>query len=159
MRARFKTIQNRTVLMKVTLFLSLCLCVLCGHSSAQDWKTVHDGVEYAEVTREISGLKVSMNLLRLDLTQVRLDVHHAIDAAIGTEKTSSIAARHGAVAAINAGFFRLDSSIWAGDAAGVLRIDGRLLSESNNSRVAIGITNDLDNTRVQFGHVTTSIEI
>ena len=85
------------------LVFSLCaLCVLCGQVFAQDWKTLKDGIEYAEVTKEISGLKVNMNLLRLDLTKVRLDVHHAMDAAIGTEKTSSIATRHGAFAAINA---------------------------------------------------------
>src|SRR5436190_14687542 len=102
-------------------------CILCISISGQEWKTVHDGVEYAEVTKEISGLKVNMNLLRLDLTKVRLDVHHAMDAAIGTEKTSSIATRHGAFAAINAGFFRLDTSIWAGDSAGILKIDGRVL--------------------------------
>src|SRR5260221_13601962 len=88
-----------------SLFLYLCvLCVLCVSISAQDWKTLKPGIEYAEVTKEISGLKVNMNLLRLDLTKVRLDVHHAMDAAIGTEKTSSIATRHGAFAAINAGF-------------------------------------------------------
>ena len=78
------------------------------------------GVEYAKISREISGLNVNFNLLRLDLTKVRLDVVHATDSAIGTEKTSSIATRHGAVAAINSGFFRLDTTIWAGDAAGTL---------------------------------------
>jgi hypothetical protein len=31
--------------------------------------------------------------------------------------------RHGAAAAINAGFFRLDNSVFAGDAAGILMID------------------------------------
>lgn len=58
------------------------LCVLCGEITAQEWKTVNDGIEYAEVTSEIGGLKVNMNLLRLDLTKVRLDVVHAMDAAI-----------------------------------------------------------------------------
>src|SRR2546421_11007683 len=98
------------------LFCALCvLCVLCVfvvHLPAQDWKTLKPGIEYAEITREISGLKVNMNLLRLDLTKVRLDVVHAMDAAIGTEMTSSIASRHNAFAAINAGFFRLDTSQW-----------------------------------------------
>lgn len=131
-----------TSLIKCPLFLLLCvLCVLCVSISAQDWKTVRDGIEYAEVTRKISGLKVNMNLLRLDLTKVRLDVVHAMDAAIGTEKTSSIAARHGAFAAINAGFFRLDTSIFAGDAAGALQIDGRMWSESANDRVGLIINN------------------
>jgi len=109
---------------------------------SQDFKTVHDGVEYAEVTKEISGLKVNMNLLRLDLTKVRLDVVHAMDEAIGVEKTSSIASRHGALAAINAGFFRLDNSLYAGDAAGALTIDGIDYSESYADRIALFIMND-----------------
>lgn len=132
------TLSNSVFARTRVLVLSLCvLCGLCISTFAQDFKTVRDGVEYAEVTREISGLKVNINLLLLDLTKVRLDVHHAMDAAIGTEKTSSIATRHGAAAAINAGFFRLDKSIFAGDAAGLLMIDGKLLSEPTLDRTAI----------------------
>jgi exopolysaccharide biosynthesis protein len=134
-------------------------CVLCGQSLAQDWKTVHDGVEYAQVEKEISGLKVKMNLLRLDLKRVRLDVHHALDKAIGLETTSSIATRHGGVAAINSGFFRLDKSEFAGDAAGVLVIDRRLLSESTNNRVAVGIINRKRQTEVYFGHNDLDIDL
>ena len=126
---------------------------------AQDFKTVQDGIEYAEFQREIGGLPVRMNLLRLDLTKVRLDVVHAMDAAIGVEKTSSIAARHGAFAAINAGFFRLDNSIFAGDASGVLQIDGKLLSESHNNRIALGITNKRKKTSVVFGRLNTNLWI
>ncbi|PYS91661.1 MAG: hypothetical protein DMF62_02070 [Acidobacteria bacterium] len=125
-------------------------CILCISISGQEWKTVHDGVEYAEVTREISGLKVNMNLLRLDLTKVRLDVHHALDKAIGLETTSSIAKRKGAVAAINSGFFRLDKSEFAGDNVGFLMIDDYLWSEPTMERVAIGIVNRRNRTEVFF---------
>ena len=93
-----------------------------------------------------------MNLLRLDLKKVRLDVVHALDAAIGTETVSSMATRHKAVAAINAGFFRLDNSKWAGDPAGTLVIDGKLVSESEKRRVAIGLINTTSGTEVYFGH-------
>jgi len=124
------------------------LCILCGSIDAQDFKTVHDGVEYAEVTRVVGDLPVRMNLLRLDLKKVRLDVVHAMDAAIGTEKTSSIATRHGAVAAINAGFFRLDKSQFAGDAAGLLVIDGELYSESTNGRTALVLGSHKNSTYV-----------
>ncbi len=144
------------------LVLSLCaLYVLCGEITAQDFKTLKPGMEYAEVTREISGLKVNMNLLRLDLTKVRLDVVHAMDAAIGMEKTSLIASRHRAYAAINAGFFRLDTSIWAGDAAGVLQINGKLLSEPNNGRIQLLINNKKRVTDVFFSRLalTESIRI
>ncbi len=131
------------------------LCALCGQSLAQEWKTVADGIEYAEVRREFSGKPVNINLLRLDLKKVRLDVHHAMDAAIGTEKTSSIATRHNAFAAINAGFFRLDTSIWAGEAAGLLKVDGKVWSESSKDRVAIIISNKLTETRVGMTQLNT----
>jgi exopolysaccharide biosynthesis protein len=121
--------------------------------SAQDFKTIQDGIEYAELQREIDKVPVRMNLLRLDLTKVRLDVVHAMDSAIGVEKTSSIATRHGAIAAINAGFFRLDQSIFAGDAAGVLMVDGKLLSESRDNRIALGIINGKEATEIVFVHL------
>src|SRR5687768_13733294 len=129
------------------------LCALCGQITAQDFRTVHNGIEYAQVDHKLGDDPVKINLLRLDLKKVRLDVHHALDAAIGLEKTSSIATRHGAFAAINAGFFRLDKSIFAGDAAGILKIDGNLLSESTNGRVALLIKNFAPQTRVAIAQL------
>ncbi len=129
--------------------------VLCGESSAQDFKTFHDGVEHAQVEHKIGEDPVKINLLRLDLTKVRLDVHHALDKAIGLETTSSIAKRKGAVAAINAGFFRLDKSEFAGDASGLLMIDGQLVSDSSNDRVGVAILNGVKRTDVVFGHLKT----
>lgn len=151
--------KGRTHFSPISQFARICrsvsiLFVFSGFTvnvPAQEFKPVHAGVEYAKVSKDIGGIKVDINLLRLDLTKVRLDVVHAMDTAIGTEKTSSIATRYGAVAAINAGFFRLDPSLWAGDAAGVLMIDGKLLSESTNGRIAIGIING-KRTEVFFGH-------
>ncbi|MEO8647629.1 MAG: phosphodiester glycosidase family protein [Acidobacteriota bacterium] len=142
------------------LVFAVAIIVLFGNrAAAQDFRSVHDGVEYAEVTRDLNGKMVKVNLLRLDLKKVRIDVAHALDSAIGTEKTSSIATRHGAVAAINAGFFRLDKSIWAGDAAGVLKIDGELLSESVNGRIALGIARKNKRSTVVFGNVWSSVHL
>ncbi|MCY7346784.1 MAG: phosphodiester glycosidase family protein [Pyrinomonadaceae bacterium] len=137
---------------KTSVFIGgyLWLIFFCCSISGQDFKTIQDGIEYAEMTREIDKLPVKINLLRLDLTKVRLDVVHAMDAAIGTETTSSIAKRHGAFAAVNAGFFRLDKSIFAGDAAGVLKIDGKLLSEPFGNRIALFIKNTPQTSAVEF---------
>ncbi len=137
---------------KISVFICvhLWLIFLCFSINAQDFKAIQDGIEYAEMTREVDKLPVKMNLLRLDLTKVRLDVVHAMDAAIGVEKTSSMATRHGALAAINAGFFRLDTSIFAGDASGVLVIDGKLLSESYANRISLSISNQKNETIVGF---------
>jgi hypothetical protein len=139
---------------KILVFILFNLFVTAS-IFAQEFKTVRDGVEYAEMTREINKAPVRMNLLRLDLTKVRLDVVHALDSAIGLERTSSMATRYGALAAVNAGFFRLDTSIFAGDAAGVLKIDGKLLSESRDNRIALFISNKPDKTEVNFFHLTT----
>ncbi|HRI02459.1 MAG TPA: phosphodiester glycosidase family protein [Pyrinomonadaceae bacterium] len=76
-----------------------------------------------------------------------------MDAAIGTEKTSSIATRHGAFAAINAGFFRLDNSIWAGIPAGALKIDHEIYGESKNGRTALEILNTNIETLVTIERV------
>ena len=140
----------------VSICVYLWLIFFCFSISAQDFKTIHDGIEYAEIKRGTETEPIKINVLRLDLTKVRLDVVHALDAAIGLETTSSMATRHGAFAAINAGFFRLDKSIFAGDAAGVLQIDGKLLSESVNSRIALGIINGNDKTEVNFGHLNSN---
>ena len=140
---------------KISAFVRvyLWLVILSLSISAQDFKTIQDGIEYAELEREIDKRPVKMNLLRLDLTKVRLDVVHALDAAIGTETVSSMATRHGAIAAINAGFFRLDKSIFAGDAAGVLQIDGKLLSETHSNRIALMIFNGKNKTEIDFDHL------
>lgn len=140
-------------LILVSFLFVLCASVVNFH--AQDFKTIHDGVEYAQVNHKLGDDPVKINLLRLDLKKVRLHVRHALDAAIGTEQTSSIATRHGAVAAINAGFFRLDTSMFAGDASGLLMIDGRLLSESTNDRTALQISNIGGSTKVEILPVRT----
>ena len=140
---------------RFSVLLLSVLFVLCGGASAQEFKQMHPGVEHARVAHKIGADPVKINLLRLDLSKVRLDVHHALDKAIGLETTSSIAKRKGAVAAINAGFFRLDRSEFAGDAAGVLMIDQKLVSESFNDRSALFISNgrktNVDIARISVG--------
>jgi exopolysaccharide biosynthesis protein len=186
MRIRFFT--NRITSFKpgfaghiISVFLLCVLCGLCVKTNAQTFTQLHPGVEYAQVEHKLGSDPVKINLLRLDLTKVRLDVHHALDKAIGLETTSSIAIRKNAVAAINAGFFRLDKSEFAGDAAGILQIDGDLLSEVLNPRTAILISNEyapievadtnlnrtkgqkyfakLDSTSVLFEHLETESRI
>ncbi len=147
--------------LSVLICVHLWLIFFCLSISAQEFKTIQDGIEYAEIKRGTETEPVKINLLRLDLTKVRLDVVHALDAAIGLETTSSMATRHGAFAAINAGFFRLDRSIFAGDETGVLVINNELYSESHSGRVALMIENNLDRTQVSIerANITDSIEV
>ncbi len=133
------------------VFLLCVLCGLCVKTTAQDFKQLHPGVEYAHVEHKLGSDPMKINLLRLDLKKVRLDVHHALDKAIGLETTSSIATRKGAVAAINAGFFRLDKSTWAGENVGLLKIDYRLVSEPSQNRTSLLISNLPTITLTGFG--------
>ena len=151
-----QSINRRFVYLRILVFASLFICALSGNSIAQEFKSIRPGVEYARVDYKIGGDPVKINLLRMDLTKVRLDVHHALDAAIGVEPTSSIANRHHGVAAINAGFFRLDNSMFAGDSVGILMIDRSLFSEPRQNRIAIFIDNRPDQTIVAFDHLETS---
>lgn len=140
----------------LALFL---FCLLSSHTlQAQDFRVLSDGVEYAQLTRQIRSndtiapLLCVVNLLRIDGTKAALQLVHSMDAAIGVETTSSLAKRYNALAATNAGFFRI-GSIFAGDAAGVLQINGKLLSEPHKERVACGIINRDDKSDIIFGHL------
>jgi exopolysaccharide biosynthesis protein len=138
--------------MKKFLLIVIFLFLLSFGISAQEFTTIANGIEYAKFTRKIKDEPINVNLLRLDLTKVRLDVVHALDSGVGLETTSSIATRHNAIAAINAGFFKM-TGVYQGDPSGVLQIDGKLLSESYGNRIAMFISNNADKTDINFAHL------
>ena len=142
------------------VFILCALCALYVKTNAQDFKQLHPGVEHAQVDHKLGPDPVKINLLRLDLRKVRLDVHHALDKAVGLETTSSIAKRKGAVAAINAGFFRLDKSEFAGEPAGILILNGKVISEEIRPRTAMLIFNTLYECThcVPIHHTSVSFE-
>ena len=142
------------------IFAILFILSISVNLFSQDFKPIRDGIEYAEMMRGTEKEPIRLNLLRLDLTKVRLDVVHALDAAIGLEKTSSIASRYGAIAAINAGFFKMDG-LYKGDGAGLLKIDSVIYSESFAGRVALMIDNKIDKTDVAIerANVNYSVKI
>lgn len=151
-------LQRQKFMKSIRAFLFIALAIL--PASAQDFKSVRDGVEHAQFARQIKTSEketlktATVNALRLDLKKARLDVVHALDAAIGVETTSSIARRHNAFAAINAGFFRLDRSIFNGESTGVLQIDKGILSEPFPDRIALFIENKQNESTIAFGHLT-----
>ena len=73
---------------------------------------------------------------------------------VGTETVASIAARHGAVAAINAGFFLPN-----GDPSGILTLDGQLVSEARRPRGAVGIIAGDGGQRLVFGRLTARLAL
>jgi hypothetical protein len=131
---------------------------------ATAWRTVGDGVEHAHLSRivAVGGAPAgtwNINAIRVDLAGARLDVVRALDAAIGLETVSSLAERHGAIAAINGGYFRTTGTL-RGDSTGAVQIDGVLVSEPDRGRAAVGIVR-APKPRLIFGHVAweAAIEI
>lgn len=140
------------------IFIILLILFIPVSIFPQEFKQIADGIEYAEILRGNEKEPIRANLLRLDLTKVRLDVVHALDAAVGTEKTSSIAARYGAIAAINAGFFKI-GGLYNGDATGLLQIDNVIYSESFGGRVALMIDNRSDKTDVSIERINVNYSV
>ncbi|RMG09381.1 MAG: phosphodiester glycosidase family protein [Acidobacteria bacterium] len=159
MKSKNVFIHRLNSLLKAFTLLWLWLLLSGSNSNAQNFLPICEGIEHAEVIRKINGVDVRLNLLRLDPQKIRLDVIHAMDTVNGTEALSSIAKRHGAIAAINAGFFRFDRSIFAGTPSGILMIDGKLFSMSHSGRSAVAIINDSRKTDIAFAHVDTEVSL
>ena len=90
-------------------------------------------------------------MLRVDLASADLRAALANDEVVGTETVGDTAARHKAIAAINAGFFRPN-----GDPAGIYARQGRLISETERSRGAVGIVRRRNGLRLIFDRITAS---
>ena len=120
-------------------------------------RDVADGITLFHLTDDAlidPPAPISIWLLRLDPERVRLRAVLANDEVMGTETVSEMAARHGAVAAINAGFFLPN-----GDPAGLFKLNGRLISDTTRPRGAVGITEGGGKVRLLFDRVTATISL
>jgi exopolysaccharide biosynthesis protein len=123
----------------------------------QKSEIIAPGIEHTQVTRGYKSEKEAtgpwfINTLRIDLTKARLQLVHGMDEAVGLETVSSMAARYGALAAVNSGYFRTTGT-YRGDSVGVAVIAGHILSESNNLRAAIGLIEKSGRQELIFGHL------
>src|SRR4029453_3472952 len=101
------------------------------------YREVAQGITLFHLTDEAlidPAAPISVWMLRLDPPRVRLRAVLANDEIMGTETVAEMASRHGALAAINAGFFLPN-----GDPAGLLKLNGRLVSDTTRPRGAVGI--------------------
>jgi hypothetical protein len=115
------------------------------------------GIEHLQIVRGYKSEKEAtgpwfINMLRLDLARARLQMVHALDEAVGLETVSSLAARHGALAAVNSGYFRTTGT-YRGDSVGVELLNGKLLSEPYNVRAAVGLIQNGGKQELIFGHL------
>lgn len=99
---------------------------------------------------------VAVQLLRLDPGRVDVRLALAQDTVLGLETVPDMARRAGAAAAINAGFF-----LPTGEPAGLLKIQGELVSETNLHRGAVALVPGrfAHAARLLFDQVSARVEL
>jgi len=130
-------------------------------------ETVAPGVEHIEIQRgDISSEQAAeknkdrwaIHALMVDPRRAKLKLAQAMDEVAGAETTSSMAARHKAIAAINGGYFRT-TGIARGEPVGALVIGGKLLSEPVKQRAALAVADDGKNLRLAIARVDFKAEL
>jgi exopolysaccharide biosynthesis protein len=106
---------------------------------------VAPGVEHIEIRRGdftpgVPTDRWTIHVLILDPSRVRLELGLAMDEGVGVETVSSLAARHGALAAVNGGYFRT-AGLFRGEPAGLRVFAGKVLSEPSRKRPGLAVTN------------------
>jgi exopolysaccharide biosynthesis protein len=129
---------------RVTVLLAWALIAACRaaptpESSLELLAQVAPGVERyrtADSSLVAGAGPITVSLLRLDPTRVRLASALSNDQVLDAEPVEAIAARHGAIAAINGGFFNRDN----GEPTGLLKVGGELVSDASRLKGAVLIT-------------------
>jgi len=126
-------------------------------------EAVAPGVEHIEIRRGDTGSRDAadrwtVNVLVLDPSKIRLALGRAGDRGVGTEKPSSIAARRGALAAVNGGYFRTEGP-YRGEPGGIVLVAGKVLSEPSRRRPGLAVSNTGARTRLAVVDVDLRAEV
>jgi hypothetical protein len=113
----------------------------CGAGETRKAETIAPGLELLSIQRGefaavLGGDYWSIHVLIADPAKVRLGLGIALDEILGAEKTSSLSLRHGALAAVNGGYFRTEGLL-KGEPAGLMALAGRVLSEPARGRASL----------------------
>jgi exopolysaccharide biosynthesis protein len=117
-------------------------------------ETVAPGIEHVEIRRgnfspESVQDRWTIHALFLEPARVRLILARAMDEIVGTETTTSMAARYGALAAVNGGYFRT-IGVYRGEPTGFLSLGNRLMSEPTRRRAGLAVANEDGRVRIAF---------
>lgn len=138
-----------------------------GARETRKTETVAPGVEHVEIKRgdfssepalEKNKDRWTIHALVIDPHRARLRLAQAMDEIAGAETTSSMVARHNAIAAINGGYFRT-TGIARGEPVGTLVIGGKLLSEPVKQRAALAVADDGKKLRLAIARVDFKAEL
>jgi hypothetical protein len=150
----FEMVKTRLPRLLPALLIGLALW---GSEETRTSEVIAPGIERIEIKRgdfgaETTGDRWTINALILDPAKVRLGLGLALDEIVGAETTSSIAARHGAIAAVNGGYFRT-SGLLKGEPAGLMAAGGKILSEPAQGRASLAIANGKGGISFAVAHV------
>ncbi len=126
-------------------------------------ETVAPGLEHVVIRRgdfakDVQTDRWTINVLVLDPAKVRMELGRAMDEGVGTEPVSSMARRHGAVAAVNGGYFRT-AGLYKGEPAGVVVIAGKVKSEPAKRRPGLAVADVDGSTRAAVVRVDFRAEV
>jgi hypothetical protein len=153
----------RRPLLRLWLVLALVWTAGACSRPPPSWLSVGsaiaDGVEYFE-SRDPSLVNppapIAVYLLRLDPDRVRLASVHANDQVMGLEAVDSLARRHGAIAAINGGFFNTRN----GDPQFVLKEAGELVSDTRAVKGAVIVRSPpRGRTEIAFDQISARVAL
>jgi hypothetical protein len=153
------------------LFASLALCLSAVASTPQTnpareirlSETLAPGIEHLEIRRgdftdDPERDRWIIHVLLLDPRRSRLVLARAMDEIVGAETTSSLAARHGALAAVNGGYFRTTGT-YRGEPTGLLVMERKVLSEPLGRRTALAISNAGERTCLASARLEVKAEV
>ncbi|MDD8026009.1 MAG: phosphodiester glycosidase family protein [Acidobacteriota bacterium] len=106
----------------------------------------------------LGGGRWTIHALTVDPARARIGLGLALDEIVGTEAVRSIAARHGAVAAVNGGYFRT-KGLLKGEPAGLMALAGRILSEPAKGRASLAVAEIGGRTRIAIAHIRIQAEV
>jgi exopolysaccharide biosynthesis protein len=126
-------------------------------------EAVAPGVEHTTIRRgDVSAPEGTdrwiIHILKLDPRLVRLELGVAMDEVAGAETVSSLAARRGALAAVNGGYFRT-AGTYRGEPTGFLSLNGKILSEPNAGRSSLAVSNAGEAIRIAAARTTFAAEL
>ncbi len=143
-------------LVGIVFFALISLAQVATPVEQRATETLASGVEHIELKRGDFAVAVGerwqIHVLIVDPRQAAIRLARAMDELVGAETTSSLATRHGALAAVNAGFFRVVGT-YRGEPDGLLVVNGKLLSEPVRSGAALALTNAGGSTKAAFARV------
>jgi exopolysaccharide biosynthesis protein len=155
--------RNRILLLTILIFACAGFAQSLRSDDALRRETIAPGVEHIEIKRgdpssEAGRDRWVIQALIVDPQRARLKLAQAMDEVAGAETTSSMAARYGAIAAVNGGYFRT-TGVARGEPVGMLAIGGKLLSEAVNKRAALAVTGDGKTIRAAIVRVDFKAEL